>query len=381
MKEASSKKKEQAKGASSKGEEKSKSSKKRKHRSPSDASSPKSLHPQEPISAERTPPCSTQEPAVMDTEVNHLSLPQEPGLPEETREVIANPIVAADLPTESSLPQEPTLAEQVPYTLTQEPASVVEDEKVISEKAADPKAVVTMPEAALIPPSRDQLLRESMENDYNRVMQWQKWRTSRLDTLLETAEAMKGEEEFALEWIGTKDVYEALRLETIRRVYSYKVTNRTLGKDKAPICIELNKPPLDPAFVEEMKELRYAMLLSKIKTDLEKSHQNDPNCDVSGSKDESGREIDEENVSDENEESDDNEEEDEDEDADDEDNGAEDADDDDDSGNDDDNHNGGDPNYDSESPLLVSPDYNEPLPERSLSQNSSTQVMTKGKHH
>ncbi|XP_019196141.1 PREDICTED: pheromone-processing carboxypeptidase KEX1-like [Ipomoea nil] len=102
---------------------------------------------------------------------------------------------------------------------------------------------------------------------------------------------MQDEEQFALKWIGTDDVSKALRLEEIRRVFSYKMTNRTLGKDKAPLCIELNKPPLDPAVEEELKQLRYALLLSKIKTSLEKDHQNDPNCNVSGSKDEHGREI------------------------------------------------------------------------------------------
>ncbi|XP_019166872.1 PREDICTED: FK506-binding protein 3-like [Ipomoea nil] len=71
------------------------------------------------------------------------------------------------------------------------------------------------------------------------------------------------------------------------------MTNRTLGRDKAPICIELNKPPLDPALEEETKQLRYAMLLSKINTTLEKEHQNDPNCNISGTKDEHGREIEE----------------------------------------------------------------------------------------
>ncbi|XP_019177728.1 PREDICTED: acidic repeat-containing protein-like [Ipomoea nil] len=105
---------------------------------------------------------------------------------------------------------------------------------------------------------------------------------------------MKDEEHIALEWIGTRDVYNAIRLETIIHVYSYKVTHRTLGKDKAPICIELNKSPLDPAFEEEMKEFRYALLLSKVKTELERTHQNDPACNVSGSKDDEGKEIDDE---------------------------------------------------------------------------------------
>ncbi|XP_019195203.1 PREDICTED: pheromone-processing carboxypeptidase KEX1-like [Ipomoea nil] len=151
-----------------------------------------------------------------------------------------------------------------------------------------------------------------MEIDYNRVMQWQKWRTSPIDTLLNTAEAMKEEEKFALEWVGTKDVYEALRIETIRRV---------------------------------------------------------------GSKDEYGREIDKANKaekSDDNEDEDNEEDEDEDTDDADADDENDDDDDDDDTGNDDDNHNGGDPNYDSESPLLVGPDYNEAVPERSSSHNSTS---------
>ncbi|XP_019157763.1 PREDICTED: serine/threonine-protein kinase rio2-like [Ipomoea nil] len=79
-----------------------------------------------------------------------------------------------------------------------------------------------------------------------------------------------------------------------------------------------------------MKELRYAMLLSKIKTALEKLHQNDPNCEVSGSKDENGKEISDES---------DREKEDEDDAATD-DADADDENDDDDDADDDDNQNG-----------------------------------------
>ncbi|XP_019164366.1 PREDICTED: FK506-binding protein 3-like [Ipomoea nil] len=171
---------------------------------------------------------------------------------------------------------------------------------------------------------------------------------------------MQDEKQFALKWIGTDDVYKALRLEEIRRVFSYKMTNRTQGKDKAPICIELNKPPLDPALEEEMKQLRYAMLLSKIKNTLDKEHQNDPNCNVSGTKDEHGREI-EEDESDMNEE-DENDDDDDVEDADDE------HDDDDDDNNNDDNLGnagvqGAYPEYDSD-PILIGPDY-DTFPQRS----------------
>ncbi|XP_019176167.1 PREDICTED: uncharacterized protein LOC109171570 [Ipomoea nil] len=230
--------------------------------------------PQEPTRSEQMALILTQEPVRVDEDevaphlLSYLSLPQEPGLPAETREVT---------PPIDSNPKEA------------QPEPEVLHESVIPESS---QAIVSVPEDVPIPPSKDQLLRESIENDFNRVMQWQKWRTSPLQTFLETFEEMKDDEECALEWIGTQDIYEALCLETIKRVYSYKVTHRTLGKEKAPICIDLNKPPLDPAFVEEMKEFRYALLPSKFKTELERTHQNDPACNVSGFKDDEGREID-----------------------------------------------------------------------------------------
>ncbi|XP_019153744.1 PREDICTED: aspartate and serine-rich protein-like [Ipomoea nil] len=178
---------------------------------------------------------------------------------------------------------------------------------------------------------------------------------------------MKDEEEFALEWLETKDLNEALRLEKIRRVFSYKITNRTLGKDKALICIELNKPPLDPAFEEEMKEVRYALLISKVKTILEKEHQNDPNCSVSGLKDDQGQEIDT------TEDEEDEDRDDDVEDVDDE-NGDNDDDNNDDDNNDDDNdsNNGANLMYDSPSPLLVGPAY-DTVPERSPAQKSPSE--------
>ncbi|XP_019155256.1 PREDICTED: uncharacterized protein LOC109152136 [Ipomoea nil] len=213
---------------------------------------------------------------------------------------------------------------------------------------------------------------------------------------------MKDEEEFSLEWIGTQDVYEALRLETIKRVYSYKVTHRTLGKEKVPICIELNKPPLDPAFVEEMKEFRYALLLSKVKTELERTHQNDPTCNVSGLKDDEGREIDhedervsenesgdansdsnenadEDKVTDENSENEENDEDDDDKSGDEQDGShVDDGDDDDDEGkadnnthdddSDDDDNDDGNSDYDSESPIIGN---TEDIPERSPAPRSS----------
>ncbi|XP_019158291.1 PREDICTED: pheromone-processing carboxypeptidase KEX1-like [Ipomoea nil] len=182
------------------------------------------------------------------------------------------------------------------------------------------------------------------------------------------------------------------------------MTNRTLGKDKAPICIELNQPPLDPALEEEMKQLRYAMLLSKIKTTLEMEHQNDPNCNVSGTKDEHGREI-EEDESDMNEE-DENDDDDDVEDADD-----EHDDDDDDNDNDYNLGNAGVQEADPEDsdPILIGPDY-DTFPQRSLLRqlpsdsddpkeashqdqqqlrknwqphlfSSAQQVVEKGKHH
>ncbi|XP_019158001.1 PREDICTED: histone-lysine N-methyltransferase SETD1B-like [Ipomoea nil] len=123
---------------------------------------------------------------------------------------------------------------------------------------------------------------------------------------------MKEEEKFALEWVGTKDVYEALRLEKIRRVYSYKVTNRTLGKDK-----------------------------------------NDPNCEGSGSKDENGKEISDESDKEKEDEAN--------EDTDDAD--ADNENDDDDDADDDDNQNGGNTNNPHQ-------DHNAANPEESSSHNS-----------
>ncbi|XP_019179193.1 PREDICTED: uncharacterized protein LOC109174410 [Ipomoea nil] len=187
---------------------------------------------------------------------------------------------------------------------------------------------------------------------------------------------MKDEEDFALEWLDKRDVYSVTRLETINRVYSYKVTNRTLGKDKTPICIELSKPPLDPIFEEEMKEFRYALLLSKVKMELERTHQNGPACNVSESKDDEGKEIadvaEDERTNAENESNsgdDKNDENDEEVDADEENDEKKDDDDendDDDSGDDDDD----DDNlgYDSESPIIGNTEY---IPDRSPAPRSS----------
>ncbi|XP_019158328.1 PREDICTED: transcription initiation factor TFIID subunit 11-like [Ipomoea nil] len=404
------------KSASSQGEEKKrgssqKVSKKRKKRSKSFESLKKSPLPQEPIQAEQLNTSLTQEPTTMDKGAyesqalnDHLSLPQEPGLPDETRQVVTDPIISSTPAVETTLSQEPTQVEQMVSILTQEPVRIKSDLKesqpeptILQEPdiTENSRTVVHVPKAVPFPPSRDQLLPQSIENDFNRVMQWQKWRTSPLQTFLERFDEMKDEENFALEWIGTKDVYNALRLETINRVYSYKVTHRTLGNDKAPIFIELNKPSLDPAFEEEMKEFKYALLQSKVKTELERTHQNNPACDVCGSKDDEGKEVEDkdertsahERIEDgsdangnngdtenenNNEEVTENEETDE-EDAENEENEDDDErkdDDDDDCDDDLDNNDdeGGNSDYDSESPILGDTEY---TPERSPAPRSS----------
>ncbi|XP_019189843.1 PREDICTED: protein MAK16 homolog [Ipomoea nil] len=235
------------------------------------------------------------------------------------------------------------------------------------------KEVVPEPETyPNSPPSRDQLLQLSIESDYQRVLKWQKWRTSPLRLFLENFDEMKDEEDFALEWLGTQNVYEATRLETINRAYSYKLTNRSLTKGKAPICLEMKKPYLDPAFEEEMKEFRAALLLSKIKTELEKLHQNDPACNISGSKDENGNAIekdvepaankhpDEEDNADRDGEEEDNDiPDDEDEENDDEE--------DDDNGDNDDDSDDDDSDYDSESPIIGNTEI---IPKRSPTPHS-----------
>ncbi|XP_019157367.1 PREDICTED: uncharacterized protein LOC109153930 [Ipomoea nil] len=156
------------------------------------------LHPQEPTLAEQLLRELTQEPADVEMEASRLSLPQEPGSPEKTRGA------TAELVDEISLPQEPTNAEQV--NLTQEPALVEETAVVPVVTPVIPNLSVPATKA----PTPDQILRASIESDYQRVLQWQKWRTAPLRTFLETFEAMQDEEDFALKWVGTEDVYKAL---------------------------------------------------------------------------------------------------------------------------------------------------------------------------
>ncbi|XP_019171358.1 PREDICTED: uncharacterized protein LOC109166915 [Ipomoea nil] len=374
--------------ASSQGEEmKRKDSKKRKKRSKSSESLKKSSLPQEPIQAEQLNTSLTQEPAAMEKDAqgsqaldDHLSLPQEPGVPEETRKVVTKPTV------ETTLPQEPTRTEEMAPILTQEPVRVDEDEIAphLSSHLSLPQKPGQPAEMREVTPPIESNPKEALPEP--EVLQ---------DSVIpENSQAI---------WIGTKDVYEALRLETIKRVYSYKVTHRTLGKEKAPICIELNKPPLDPAFVEETKEFRYALLLSKVKTELERTHQNDPACNVSGLKDDEGKEIehedertsetesreansdsdenaDEDKGTDENPEIEEDDEDDNEKSGDEQDDShGDDGDDDDDEGkadnnnlgdddSDDDDNDDGDSDYDSESPIIGN---TEDIPERSHVPSSS----------
>ncbi|XP_019170451.1 PREDICTED: altered inheritance of mitochondria protein 44-like [Ipomoea nil] len=164
---------------------------------------------------------------------------------------------------ESSFPQEPTVAEQVHPILTQEPAIVEKDRCVPSfsdllslpqEPGLPKETREEINETSLAPPpSKDQLLRQSIFEEYQRVLRWQKWRTSPLDVFLAGLNDMKEEETFALDWMNTKDVYEAIR---------------------PPVFLDIVKPSYDdPTFEAE------------IKTELEKLYKNDPHFSTSGTKD------------------------------------------------------------------------------------------------
>ncbi|XP_019150520.1 PREDICTED: uncharacterized protein LOC109147314 [Ipomoea nil] len=57
---------------------------------------------------------------------------------------------------------------------------------------------------------------------------------------------------------------------------------RNIEKGKAPsIVLDIQKPSLDAATEAELKELRDAMQLSKIKDELDQLHRNDPEANTS----------------------------------------------------------------------------------------------------
>lgn len=78
-------------------------------------------------------------------------------------------------------------------------------------------------------PSHEEIICRELK----RMYAWQEWRMSSLRVIGETCSMMAEEEEWALEWMGTRSVFDATRAEEIDRVYAEKLQGRLVRNGKS----------------------------------------------------------------------------------------------------------------------------------------------------
>lgn len=98
-------------------------------------------------------------------------------------------------------------------------------------------------------PSHEEILRQELARVYN----WQRWRMSSLRVIASTISEMAEEEEWALDWMGTRSVFDATRPDEIERVFAEKLQGRTTRFGKS---VDLNvgyRTPRERLMLEDMQ--------------------------------------------------------------------------------------------------------------------------------
>nr|GMC95803.1 glutamic acid-rich protein-like [Ipomoea batatas] len=83
-------------------------------------------------------------------------------------------------------------------------------------------------------PTREDILRTELKRMYS----WQKWRMSRLEVIGRTCSLMWKEEQWALDWMSTRSVFDATRPDEIDGVYAEKLAGRFACKGKGRVMDE-----------------------------------------------------------------------------------------------------------------------------------------------
>lgn len=97
--------------------------------------------------------------------------------------------------------------------------------------------------------SHEEILRRELARIYNR----QEWRMSSLRVIASTISEMAEEEEWALDWMGTRSVFDATQPDEIERVFAEKLQGKTTRYGKS---IDLNvgyRTPRERLMLEDMQ--------------------------------------------------------------------------------------------------------------------------------
>nr|GME04452.1 glutamic acid-rich protein-like [Ipomoea batatas] len=122
---------------------------------------------------------------------------------------------ADDVDIPDSIPEAPSTSNIAPYLQVNADAELAQQlacEELFGDK-----------------PSHEEILRRQLKHMYA----WQEWRMSSLRVIGETCSLMAEEEECALEWMGTRSVFNATRPEEIDRVYVEKLQGRFVRNGKS----------------------------------------------------------------------------------------------------------------------------------------------------
>nr|GMD89606.1 glutamic acid-rich protein-like [Ipomoea batatas] len=99
---------------------------------------------------------------------------------------------------------------------------------------------------------------EIIRNELRRMYEWQRWRMSKLEVIARTCSLMWEEEQWSLDWMGTRLVFVATRPDEIDRVYNEKLADRFDSKGKgrgidAEITYPKEQDRADKTMIEKAK--------------------------------------------------------------------------------------------------------------------------------
>ncbi|MEQ5154427.1 hypothetical protein ABN254_21670, partial [Providencia rettgeri] len=92
-----------------------------------------------------------------------------------------------------------------------------------------------------------------MRRELARVYNWQEWRMLSLRVIASTLSEMAEEEEWALDWMGTRSVFYATRPDEIERVFAEKLQGKTTRYGKS---VDLNvgyRTPRERLMLEDIQ--------------------------------------------------------------------------------------------------------------------------------
>ncbi|XP_031124338.1 uncharacterized protein LOC116027052 [Ipomoea triloba] len=149
--------------------------------------------------------------------------------------------------TESEIPESAQQLILHPDSITQQ----INADAALAQQLAYEESEAEIPpaEAFIAESSHEDILRQELARVYN----WQRWQMSSLRVIASTISEMAEEEEWALDWMGTRSIFDATRPDEIERVFAEKLQGRTTRFGKTVVLNVGYRTPRERLMLEDMQ--------------------------------------------------------------------------------------------------------------------------------